>query len=99
MGQVFTRDEIACHVRERTERVFDLIRARVAVGYIRYESNRGRAPDYLGWLEQSVAEYKRTKNLDALLDASFYALAEFQDSSIGGAYYRAEKEPDERSER
>lgn len=99
MAPKFTSDEIARHVHERTERAFDLIRARVAVGYIRYESNRGRAPDYLGWLEQSLAEYKRTKNLDALLDVAFYAIAEMQNPSVDGTFYRAEREPDERSER
>ena len=99
IGKTFTHDEIVRHVEERTERVFDLIRARVGVGLIRYEGNRGRAPGYLGWLEQALGEYKDTKNLDALLDVAFYAIAEMQDPSIEGTYYRAEKEPDERSER
>lgn len=99
MAPRFTRDEIARHVHERTERAFDLIRARVAVGYIRYESCKGRAPNYLEWLEKSLDEYKRTKNLDALLDCAFYSIAELQNPSVEGTYYRTEKEPDERSER
>lgn len=92
-----TRQEISEHVKERTERVFELIRCRVAVGFLRYESNRGRAPNYLAWLEQSLAEYKATRNIDALLDVAFYAMAEFQDPSLEGTFYRTEK-TEERSE-
>ena len=97
MSPRFTREQLEAHVTERLDRVFGLIRARVALGFLRYESNRGRAPDYMGWLEQSLAEYKRTRNIDALLDVAFYAMAEFQDASIEGTFYRAKKE--ERNER
>ena len=95
----YTIEQIQDHVRERLEQVFGLIRARVAMGFIRYESNRGRSPNYLGWIEQSLSEYKKTKNIDALLDVAFYAIAEFQDPSVGGTFYRPEKEVDERNER
>jgi hypothetical protein len=95
--QRFTREQLEAHVSERLDRVFGLIRARVALGFLRYESNRGRSPCYLEWLEQSLAEYRRTRNIDALLDVAFYAVAEFQDPSMEGTFYRAEKE--ERNER
>lgn len=96
---MFTLDEINHHVESRLSRVFWLIRARVAIGFLRYESNRGRAPSYLGWIEQSLAEYRRTRNIDALLDVAFYAIAEFQNPSTEGTFYRSEKEPEERNER
>lgn len=95
----YTIEQIRGHVKERLDHVFSLIRARVAMGFIRYESNRGRSPNYLGWIEQSLSEYKKTKNIDALLDVAFYAIAEFQDPSIEGTFYRAEKDVDERNER
>ena len=96
MAPVVTSEQLRRHVENRTARVFELIRSRVAVGFIRYESNRGMAPNYLGWLDQALVEYKTTRNLDALLDVAFYAIAEFQTPSIEGTYYRADK--DERNE-
>lgn len=95
----YTIEQIREHVSSRLDSCFDLIRARVGMGFIRYESNRGRSPNYLEWLEASVLNYKKTKNIDALLDVAFYAIAEFQDPSVSGAFYQAEKEADERNER
>lgn len=91
MPRAVSYDTIEKHVHARTERVFELIRCRVAMGYLRYESNRGLSPCYLEWLEAAVARYKATGNLDALLDASFYAMAEFQNPSKEGTYYDPER--------
>lgn len=83
----FTREQIERHVDERLSGALELIRARVGVGFIRYESNRGRAPDYLAWLYQSLDKYETTGNLDALLDIAFYAIAEFKNPSSEGTFY------------
>ena len=89
MGDKFTFDEIEEHVQRRLTRTFFLIRSRVGVGFVRYESNRGRSPCYLDWLKSSLQRYEKEKNVDALLDVAFYAIAEFENPSIEGTFYRA----------
>lgn len=87
MAPVLSKAEIDKHVEERLSRAFGLIRARVGMGLIRYESNRGRSPCYFEWLQASLKRYEETKNLDALLDVAFYAIAEFENPSREGTYY------------
>lgn len=97
MARVLSKEEIDKHVEERLSRAFELIRARVGMGLIRYESNRGRSPCYFEWLQASLKRYEETKNLDALLDAAFYAIAEFETPSREGTFYDPNREV--RSER
>lgn len=86
MVERFTIEQVHEHVDARLSRCFGLIRARVGLGFLRYESNRGRSPCYLAWLEQSLDKYKQTGNLDALLDVAFYAIAEIENPSKDGTY-------------
>jgi hypothetical protein len=97
MCPVFSKDEIDKHVDERLNRAFSLIRSRVGVGFIRYESNRGRSPCYRAWLQDALNRYDSTGNLDALLDAAFYAIAEFENPSKEGTFYHPTRK--DRSER
>jgi hypothetical protein len=90
MNKQISIEETRAHVEERTARVFGLIRARVAMGYLRYESNRGRSPCYADWLEASLMRYHETRNIDCLLDVAFYAMAEFQNPSVTNAVYEPE---------
>jgi hypothetical protein len=90
VAQQFTIEQVRTHVEERLSRAFHLIRAKCAIGLLQYESNRGRSPNYLGWLEQSLEKYKRTKNIDDVLDVAFYAIAESENPSFEGAFYNSE---------
>jgi len=92
MSPLLTKAEIDNHVEARLSRAFGLIRARVAMGLIRYESNRGRSPCYFEWLQASLNRYEKTKNLDALLDVAFYAIAEFENPSREGTFYNTDRE-------
>jgi hypothetical protein len=94
---VITPAQLEAHTKTRLARVFTLIRARVALGLIRYESNRGRSPCYRTWLQAALDRYDQTGNLDALLDVAFYAMAEFETPSKEGTYYDPNRtERDER---
>ena len=97
MSPVVTMAEIDKHVETRLSRAFKSIRARVGMGLIRYESNRGRSPCYFEWILASIKRYEETKNTDALLDVAFYAIAEFENSSREGTFYDPQRE--KRSER
>lgn len=88
----YTIEQVRAHVDERLSEAFDAIRSRVAMGFLRYESNRGRSPCYLEWLKSALQRYEETGNLDALLDAAFYAIAEFDDPSREGTYYEATRD-------
>lgn len=72
---------------ERLSRAFYLLQTKCAIGLLQYESNRGRSPNYLGWLEQSLNKYKQTGNIDALLDVAFYAIAESDNPSFEGTFF------------
>jgi hypothetical protein len=87
MASVLSKADIDKHVEERLSNAFNLIRARVGMGLIRYESNRGRSPCYFEWLQASIKRYEETKNTDALLDVAFYAIAEFENPSREGTFY------------
>jgi hypothetical protein len=98
MSPVVDMNSLDSHIEDRLSRAFSLIRSRVGVGFIRYESNRGRSPCYLDWLDKSLVCYKETKNLDALLDVAFFAIAEFENPSVEGTFYEHSKDEGIRSE-
>ena len=83
----YTIEQVRAHVEERLARGFYRLYTKCAIGLLQYESNRGRSPNYLAWLEQSLEAYKRTKNIDMILDVAFYAIAESEDPSIPGTFY------------
>ena len=86
----FTLEQVRAHVEERLLRPFTRICTKCAIGLHQYESNRGRSPNYLSWLEQSLEKYKRTKNIDDVLDVAFYAIAESENPSFEGTFYNSE---------
>jgi hypothetical protein len=84
-------NELVSHTTNRIRRPLELILSRVAMGYLRYESNRGRSPCYREWLQQALDRYDQIGNIDALLDVAFYAMAEFENPSKEGTFYESER--------
>jgi hypothetical protein len=85
-------DQVRTHVAGRRSPDFkSMCDAKLAMGFIRYESVLGRAPNYLDYLTHRLAEYVRTGNLDLLQDVRNFAELEWQNPSRPGTYYAPEQ--------
>jgi uncharacterized protein YyaL (SSP411 family) len=83
-------DQINRHVSARRCPTFEQLRNdRIAIGFLRYESVRGRAPDYARRARVCLDLYERTGNREFLVDVANFVEFEWIDPSRAGAYFEA----------
>lgn len=86
-----TIEQIQEHVRERVEPgIASLARERLAMGYVRYESRLGRAPDYLTWIKKMVGKYESTRNREYLVDLLNFVQLEWTNPSLADTYFEVD---------
>ena len=86
-----TNEEIQAHVRERIEPgLASLARDRLAMGYVRYESRLGRAPDYLTWIKKMLVKYESSRNREYLVDLYNFVQLEWTNPSLVDTYFEVD---------
>jgi hypothetical protein len=60
------------------------------MGYVRYESRLGRAPDYLAWIKKMVGKYESSRNREYLVDLLNFVQLEWTNPSLADTYFEVD---------
>lgn len=88
---LITLEEIQEYAYRRVEpTIYTLAKARLEMGFVRYESRLGAAPDYLRRIKQMVEKYESTRNREFLVDLLNFVLLEWTTPTIENTYFECD---------
>jgi hypothetical protein len=86
-----TVSDIQEHSSSRIEpTIYKHAQDRIEMGYVRYESKLGVAPDYLERIKKMVDKYESTRNREFLVDALNFVLLEWTTPTIPDTFFETE---------
>ena len=83
--------DIQEHSSSRIEHtIYKHAQDRIEMGFVRYESKLGVAPDYLERIKKMVAKYETTRNREFLVDLLNFVLLEWTTPTIPDTHFETE---------
>ena len=83
--------DIQEHSRSRIEpTIYKHAQDRIEMGFVRYESKLGAAPDYLYYIKKMIGKYESTHNREFLVDLLNFVLLEWTTPTIPDTFFETE---------